>query len=170
MNKLLALLVGALVFVSVGQGQQPPGCTPGQPCPSMSKEMPMPVNMQAGMPMQHQCKCMQGMGMMPMAMGIDLKLSDDQQKQIDELEYNSAIEMAKSRAEIDISKISLDFEMKKDPPDEAKIKGLIKKIGELETNLKIAEVSKMIKIGKILTPEQRKMMKSSKCCQGMGMK
>jgi len=116
-------------------------------CPEM-KGMP-------GMMMQKQMKIMR--------MDTDLKLTDEQQKQVDDIEFKSALETAKLRADLDIARINFDYEMRKDPPDEGKVKTLLSRIGDLETGLKLVDVTKKIKIGKILTPEQRKMMKGHRC-------
>jgi Spy/CpxP family protein refolding chaperone len=97
-------------------------------------------------------------------MDADLKLTDEQQKQVDDIEYKSALETAKLRADLDVARINFDYEMRKDPPDEGKVKTLLVKIGDLETNLKILEITKKLKIGKILTPEQRKMMMKAHQC------
>ncbi len=119
-----------------------------QCCPEM-KGMP-------GMMMQKQMKIMR--------MDMDLKLTDEQQKQVDDIEFKSALETAKLRADLDVARINFDYEMRKDLPDEGKVKAMLVKIGDLETNLKIAEITKKLKIGKILTPEQRKMMMKAHQC------
>jgi Spy/CpxP family protein refolding chaperone len=174
MKAIAAISLGLLlaVTIAVGQGTAPcPDCrmdkgapaadASGQPC---CPQMSMPGMMQQGMPMP-------GMKMQKeiriIGEGPDLELTDEQQKQVDEIEYKSALETAKLRAELDVARLNFDYEMRKDQADEGKVKTMLLKIGELETSMRVADVMKKLKINKILTPEQRKMvMKAHRCACG----
>ena len=81
-------------------------------------------------------------------------LNDQQVEKISQLQYQADREKLDIHHEIQKTRLDLEQHMQADKPSEAKVFAQIDKIGALETRLKKNRVGLMLKIRKLVTPEQ----------------
>ena len=89
-----------------------------------------------------------------------LKLSDEQRDQIQTLLRNHAKDVIRLRAEIDTMMLDVPPLLEASPVDLAKVKQLFQAIAAKEVDLRLAHVSAMQDIRKLLTPEQQKQFRT----------
>jgi Spy/CpxP family protein refolding chaperone len=85
-----------------------------------------------------------------------LKLSDEQRTQVQSLLRTHAKDVIRLRAEIDTMTLDLPPLLEANPVDLAKVKQLFQAIAAKEADLRLAHVTTMQDIRKLLTPEQQK--------------
>jgi Spy/CpxP family protein refolding chaperone len=147
----------------------------GMMCPMMNKMgdgkgMDM-MKMDMGKGMMCQCQMMDKMnGNMPMGnmqmKGPDvmayiekLQLTQDQRDKIDSAKIAHKKDMIKKNADRDIAQIELDEIMGKDEPNMTAVSDQLKKIANMEADLKFAQIKLMVDIKAILTKEQKDNLK-----------
>lgn len=92
----------------------------------------------------------------PMKHGMDmLDLTPEQTKKIDDIKMDTEKKVIPVKSEIDLKHLDLEKEMKIEAPDRDRIMELVKDIHALELKIKQAKVDQHLKIGAVLTPEQR---------------
>lgn len=89
-----------------------------------------------------------------------LNLSDTQKKQIEEMRTALQRNTVQLRSKIQLARIDLRELLRSDDPDKSAIEKKMNDIGQLQTELKILKISHWLDIRKILTPEQRKIIKT----------
>jgi Spy/CpxP family protein refolding chaperone len=89
-----------------------------------------------------------------------LKLSDEQRTQVQGLLRNHAKDVIRLRAEIDTMTLDLPALLEANPVDLAKVKQLFQAIAAKEADLRLAHVTAMQDIRKLLTPEQQKQFRT----------
>ena len=97
----------------------------------------------------------------------DLGLSKDQIKASDEIRLDSEKKMIGLRGKVEEKNLDLRAEMRKEPVDEAKIDTLLNEIGAIKTDLEKLRVHNMIKLHKLLTPEQKSKLQEREFQGGM---
>ena len=148
----------------------------GMSCPMMKdnmgdqKDMDM-KKMDMGKGMMCQCPMMDKMkGDMPMGntqmKGPDimayiekLQLTQEQRDKMDSAKIAHQKDMIKKSADRDIAQIELDEIMRKDEPNLTAVGDQLKKIANMEADLKFAQIKVMLDIKAILTKEQRDNLK-----------
>ena len=85
-----------------------------------------------------------------------LKLSDEQRDQIQTLLRNHAKDVIRLQAEINTMTLDVPPLLEANPVDLAKVKQLFQAIAAKEVDLRLAHVTAMQDIRKLLTPEQQK--------------
>lgn len=132
-----------------------------QPCPREEKGT---VPKDASQAVECECKCSEQQTIEPMGF-MDLpNLTDAQEEQIQNLRLKHLKEMLPIETEIRIKEIELDALWQGEKFDVKQIIAKVKEIGELRNKLELARVNQRIEIYKILTPEQRKILR-----RGFGM-
>jgi Spy/CpxP family protein refolding chaperone len=108
---------------------------------------------------------MMGQGGMMMQRHIErlaqqLGLSDDQRAQAQPLLRNHAKEVIRLKADIDTTALDVRQLLDADPVDLAKVKPLLQTIAAKEADLRLAHITAMQDIRKLLTPEQQKQFRT----------
>ena len=116
-------------------------------------------------PMMQPRRGMMGHGGMMMQRHLEwlsqqLKLSDEQRPQVQTLLRNHAKEVIRLQAEIDTMTLDVPPLLEANPVDLAKVKQLFQAIAAKEADLRLAHVTAMQDIRKLLTPEQQKQFQS----------
>ena len=89
-----------------------------------------------------------------------LKLNDEQRAQVQTLLRNHAKEIIRLRAEIDTMALDVPPLLEAHPVDLAKVKQLFQAIAAKEADLRLAHVTAMQDIRKLLNPEQQKQFRT----------
>ena len=89
-----------------------------------------------------------------------LKLSDEQRAQVQTLLRSHAKDVIRLRAEIDTMTLDVPPLLEANPVDLAKVKQLFQAIAVKEADLRLAHVTAMQDIRKLLTPEQQKQFRT----------
>ena len=89
-----------------------------------------------------------------------LKFSDEQRDQIQTLLRNHAKDVIRLRAEIDTMMLDVSPLLEASPVDLAKVKQLFQAIAAKEVDLRLAHVTAMQDIRKLLTPEQQRQFRT----------
>jgi len=84
-----------------------------------------------------------------------LALTDDQRAQVRTLLGNHAKEAIRLRADIGVMTVDIRQLLEADPVDLPKVKQLLQSVAGKEVDLRVAHITLMQEIGKLLTPEQR---------------
>ena len=84
-----------------------------------------------------------------------LELTDDQRAQVRTLLSNHAKEAIRLRADIGVTAIDVRQLLEAEPVDLPKAKQLLQTISGKEVDLRLAHITLMQEISKVLTPEQR---------------
>jgi Spy/CpxP family protein refolding chaperone len=84
-----------------------------------------------------------------------LEFTDDQRVQVRTLLANHAKEALRLRADIDVTAIDVRQLLEADPVDLPKVKQLVQSIAGKDADLRVAHITLMQEISKLLTPEQR---------------
>jgi Spy/CpxP family protein refolding chaperone len=84
-----------------------------------------------------------------------LELTDDQRMQVRTLLGNHAKEAIRLRADIGVMAVDLRQFLETDPVDLPKVKQLLQSIAGKEVDLRLAHITLMQEISKLLSPEQR---------------
>jgi Spy/CpxP family protein refolding chaperone len=116
-------------------------------------------------PMMRPMRGMMGHGGMMLQRHLEwlsqqLKLSDEQRTQVQGLLRNHAKDVIRLRAEIDTMTLDLPALLEANPVDLAKVKQLFQAIAAKEADLRLAHVTAMQDIRKLLTPEQQKQFRT----------
>jgi len=99
---------------------------------------------------------MRGMQMME-----NLKLTDDQQKQVGKLHSELERKQIFARAKIQALRVDVREAFREDKPDRGKIESKINEITKLQGEMKTNHLALWFDVNKILTPEQQKMWKQA---------
>jgi len=89
-----------------------------------------------------------------------LKLSDEQRTQVQSLLRNHAKDVIRLQAEINTLTLDVPPLLEANPVDLAKVKQLFQTIAAKEADLRLAHVTAMQDIRKLLTPEQQKQFRT----------
>jgi Spy/CpxP family protein refolding chaperone len=116
-------------------------------------------------PMMPPMRSMMGHGGMMMQQHLEwlsqqLKLSDEQRAQAQTLLRNHAKEVIHLQAEINTMTLDVPPLLEASPVDLAKVKQLFQAIAAKEADLRLAHVTAMQDIRKLLTPEQQKQFRT----------
>ncbi len=91
--------------------------------------------------------------------GDELKLTDEQKKEVDKLRSETAKEMIDQHAKIAKSEIELRDLFKAETPDKAAIEKKMRAIADLRVEAKMIHINNWFAVNKLLTPEQQKVWK-----------
>ena len=116
-------------------------------------------------PMMRPMRGMMGHGGMMLQQHVEwlsqqLKLSDEQRTQVQTLLRSHAKDVIRLRAEIDTMTLDVPPLLEANPVDLAKVKQLFQAIAAKEADLRLAHVTAMQDIRKLLTPEQQKQFRT----------
>jgi len=116
-------------------------------------------------PMMRPMRGMMGHGGMMLQRHLEwlsqqLKLSDEQRTQVQTLLRSHAKDVIRLRAEIDTMTLDVPPLLEANPVDLAKVKQLFQAIAAKEADLRLAHVTAMQDIRKLLTPEQQKQFRT----------
>jgi Spy/CpxP family protein refolding chaperone len=116
-------------------------------------------------PMMQPMRGMMGHGGMMLQQHLEwlsqqLKLSDEQRAQVQSLLRNHAKNVIRLRAEIETMTLDIPPLLEANPVDLAKVKQLFQDIATKEADLRLAHVTAMQDIRKLLNPEQQKQFRT----------
>ncbi len=94
-----------------------------------------------------------------------MELSEEQQAKMAELKFEQEIASIKLGAELKILKLEMKQEMSKDDPSAKELERIVSKISAVKEKLLQQHVDHVLRMKKILGPENWKLYK--KCCGGM---
>ncbi|MFA5928712.1 MAG: periplasmic heavy metal sensor [Candidatus Margulisiibacteriota bacterium] len=97
----------------------------------------------------------------------EMGLTKEQVKASEEIRLDSEKKMIGLRGKVQEKNLDMRAEMRKEPVDEAKIDTLINEIGLIKTELERLRVHNMIKLHKLLTPEQKSKLQEREFQGGM---
>src|SRR5262245_38977637 len=142
------------------QEHHPSGAPAAQDKPTMTV-----AEEQAQAPMMRPMRGMMGHGGMMLQQHVEwlsqqLKLSDEQRTQVQTLLRSHAKDVIRLRAEIDTMTLDVPPLLEANPVDLAKVKQLFQAIATKEADLRLAHVTAMQDIRKLLTPEQQKQFRT----------
>src|SRR5215470_15532474 len=153
---LLALAPGVIAQQQQHQGPHPNGTSASQDNPTMTA-----AEEQEQAPMMQPMRGMMGHGGMMLQRHLEwlsqqLKLNDQQRTQVQTLLRNHAKDVIRLQAEINTMTLDVPPLLEANPVDLAKVKQLFQTIAAKEVDLRLAHVTAMQDIRKLLTPEQQK--------------
>ena len=156
----LALAPGALAQQQQHQEHHPSGAPAAQDKPTMTA-----AEEQEQAPMMRPMRGMMGHEGMMLQQHVEwlsqqLKLSDEQRTQVQTLLRNHAKDIIRLRAEVDTMALDVPPLLEANPVDLAKVKQLFQAIAAKEVDLRLAHVTAMQDILKLLTPEQQKQFRT----------
>ena len=142
------------------QEHYPSGAPAAQDKPTMTA-----AEEQEDAPMMRPMRGMMGHGGMMLQQHVEwlsqqLKLSDEQRTQVQTLLRSHAKDVIRLRAEIDTMTLDVPPLLEANPVDLAKVKQLFQAIAAKEADLRLAHVTAMQDIRKLLTPEQQKQFRT----------
>jgi Spy/CpxP family protein refolding chaperone len=142
------------------QEHHPSGASAAQNTPTMTA-----AEEQEQAPMMQPMRGMMGHGGMMLQQHLEwlsqqLKLSDEQHAQVQTLLRNHAKDIIRLRAEIDTMALDVPPLLEANPVDLAKVKPLFQAIAAKEADLRLAHVTAMQDIRKLLNPEQQKQFRT----------
>src|SRR5439155_14154177 len=172
MNRTAYTLVGlacaltlALAPAGIAQQQQhqehhPSGAPAAPDKPTMTA-----AEEQEQAPMMQPMRGMMGHGGVMLQQHLEwlsqqLKLSDEQRAQVQMLLRNHAKEIIRLQAEIDTMALDIPPLLEANPVDLAKVKQLFQAIAAKEADVRLAHVTAMQDIRKLLNPEQQKQFRT----------
>jgi Spy/CpxP family protein refolding chaperone len=165
MNRTVYTIVGftfalTLALAPGGFAQQQSQDTAAQDKPTMTA-----AEEQEQIPMMRPMRGMMGHGGMMLQRHLEwlsqqLKLSDEQRTQVQSLLRNHAKDVIRLRAEIDTMTLDLPPLLEASPVDLAKVKQVFQVIAAKEVDLRLAHVTAMQDIRKLLTPEQQQQFRT----------
>jgi Spy/CpxP family protein refolding chaperone len=91
----------------------------------------------------------------------ELKLTEDQQKKVQELRFDLMKQMAAQRSRIATAMIEFRELAAKENPDKSALEKKIKEISELRTQARTMMLNQWFNVNKLLTPEQQKVWKKA---------
>jgi Spy/CpxP family protein refolding chaperone len=156
----LALVPGGIAQQQQHQEHHPSGALAAQDKPTMTA-----AEEQEQAPMMQPMRGMMGHGGMMLQQHLEwlsqqLKLNDEQRAQVQTLLRNHAREVIRLRAEIDTMALDVPTLLEANLVDLAKVKQLFQAIAAKEADLRLAHVTAMQDIRKLLTPEQQKQFRT----------
>jgi Spy/CpxP family protein refolding chaperone len=156
----LALAPGTIAQQQQHQEHHPSGAPAAQDKPTMTA-----AQEQEQAPMMRPMRGMMGHGGMMLQQHVEwlsqqLKLSDEQRTQVQTLLRSHAKDVIRLRAEIDTMTLDVPPLLEANPVDLAKVKQLFQAIAAKEADLRLAHVTAMQDIRKLLTPEQQKQFRT----------
>ncbi len=156
----LALAPGALAQQQQHQEHHPSDASAAQDKPTMTA-----AEEEEQAPMMRPMRGMMGHGGMMMQQHLEwlsqqLKLSDEQRTQVQSLLRNHAKEVIRLKAEIDTMALDVPPLLEANPVDLAKVKQQFQAIAAKEADLRLAHVTAMQDIRRLLTPEQQKQFRT----------
>ena len=156
----LAFAPGAIAQQQQHQEHHLSGAPAAQDKPTMTA-----AEEQEQVPMMRPMRGMMGHGGMMLQQHVEwlsqqLKLSDEQRTQVQTLLRSHAKDVIRLRAEIDTMTLDVPPLLEANPVDLAKVKQLFQAIAAKEADLRLAHVTAMQDIRKLLTPEQQKQFRT----------
>ena len=156
----LALATGSRAQQPQHQEHHPSGASAEQDRPTMAA-----AEEQEDAPMMRPMRGMMGHGGMMLQRHLEwlsqrLKLSDEQRTQVQAQLRTHAKDVIRLRAEIDTLALDVPLLLEADPVDLAKVKQVFQAIAAKEADLRLAHVTAMQDIRKLLTPEQQKQFRT----------
>ena len=156
----LALAPGGIAQQQQHQEHHPSGAPAAQDKPTMTA-----AEEQEQAPMMQPMRGRMGHGGMMLQQHLEwlsqqLKLSDEQRAQVQTLLRNHAKDIIRLRAEIDTMALDVPPLLEANPVDLAKVKQLFQAIAAKEADLRLAHVTAMQDIRKLLNPEQQKQFRT----------
>ena len=156
----LALVPGGRAQQQQHQEHHPSSALAAQDKPTMTA-----AEEQEQAPMMQPMRGMMGHGGMMLQQHLEwlsqqLKLNDEQRAQVQTLLRNHAKEVIRLRAEIDTMALDVPLLLEANPVDLAKVKQLFQAIAAKEADLRLAHVTAMQDIRKLLNPEQQKQFRT----------
>jgi len=145
-----ALAALMIVVVAGGLALAQPGPATAAPAPAAKAQAPMACGM----------KGMQGMHGMPGMPGMMPDMTPEQLEKMDVLRTALVKAILPMRTDLQVKRIELDALWRADEPDAKKIIAKVKEIGGLRQKMEIARINHRFSMRKLMTPEQRKAMKS----------
>mgnify|MGYP001596333748 CR=1 FL=1 len=112
--------------------------------------------MHEGMPMRHVMNLME-----------ELKLTDEQKKEVQKLHFDIMKQMITQRSKIGTAKVDLQQLLKADNPDRAAIEKKITEISQLGGQTGTMLLGQWFAVNKLLNPEQQKTWKKALDLRGM---
>jgi Spy/CpxP family protein refolding chaperone len=157
---MLAFAPGGIAQQQQHQEHHPDGAPALQEKPTVTA-----AEEQGEAPMMQLRRGMMGHGGMMLQQHLEwlsqqLKLSDEQRAQVQTLLRNHAKDIIRLRAEIDTMTLDVPPLLEANPVDLAKVKQLFQAIAAKEADLRLAHVTAMQDIRKLLTPEQQKQFRT----------
>src|SRR5215510_14446952 len=157
---MLVLAPGGTIAQQQHQEHHPSGAPAAQDKPTMTA-----AEEQEDAPMVRPMRGMMGHGGMMLHRHLEwlsqqLKLSDEQRAQVQTLLRSHAKDVIRLRAESDTMTIDVPPLLEANPVDLAKVKQLFQAIAAKEADLRVAHVTAMQDIRKLLTPEQQKQFRT----------
>jgi Spy/CpxP family protein refolding chaperone len=133
---------------------------------ALAQPTAMPAAPAAPAPMACGMSGMQGMKGMMGAPGMP-EMTAEQQEKMDALRVAHLKVILPLQTEVQVKEIELDALWRADEPDARKIIAKVNEIGDLRQKLEVARVTHQLDMRKLLTPEQRKVMKKMGMGRGM---
>lgn len=84
----------------------------------------------------------------------ELKLTDQQEKKLQELHFNTAKELIKMRSDLQIARLDLKRMLAEDQPDREMIFNQVEQISHIQAEMKKVHIEKMLAFREILNKEQ----------------
>jgi len=94
-------------------------------------------------------------------------MTPEQQEKMDALRVAQVKQMAPMRADLKVKEIELDALWRVEEPDAKRIIAKVREIGDIKEKIEVARINHQFEVRKILTPEQRKAMRSMGMHPGM---
>jgi Spy/CpxP family protein refolding chaperone len=156
----LALVPGGRAQQQQHQEHHPSSALAAQDKPTMTA-----AEEQEQAPMMQPMRGMMGHGGMMLQQHLEwlsqqLTLNDEQRAQVQTLLRNHAREVIRLRAEIDTMALDVPPLLEANPVDLAKVKQLFQAIAAKEADLRLAHVTAMQDIRKLLNPEQQQQFRT----------
>lgn len=96
-----------------------------------------------------------------MRLFAELKLIDDQKKQMEQMRVDLAKQLIAHRAKTSTARLELQQLLRADNPGKAAIEKKLNELGQLQTQGRMQMVNQWFNVNKILTPEQQKVWKKA---------
>ena len=96
-----------------------------------------------------------------------LKLTDDQQKQLEKIQSDLQKKQIALRSKLETMRVDLRDLLRADSPDQAKIESQLTDISKVQNEMKLDAVGHWFSVNKMLTPEQQKIWKEHRRMMAM---
>jgi|GEM_PF-6709494 len=84
----------------------------------------------------------------------ELKLTEQQEKKLQELHFNTAKELIKMRSDLQLARLDLKRMLAEDEPDKEMIFNQVEQISQIQAEMKKVQIEKMLAFREILNKEQ----------------
>jgi len=93
----------------------------------------------------------------------EIKLTEEQRSKIDGILVANRKDMVRMNADREIAEIDLGELLKKDDPDPNTVKAQVKKVSDIESDIKFAQLKVGMDVKSVLTDDQKDTLKNCKC-------